>query len=341
MRQPFLLLPALAGLLLCPNVRAAIITQDFTTDPLLDGWALFGNTNLFHWNSANRNLEVTWDSSQPNSYFYHPLGTVLSRSDDFTLQFDLLLSDIVSGNEPGKTGPLEIGLGFFNLASATGTNFMRGVFGGAPGLVEFDYFPAGYYDSGGTIYDVVPTTTPTFISTNGSDFAPTVFAPYEFELPTNVVVHVSMTYAASNQTLVTLLTTNGAPFLQLPNVVLTDTNASAFTDTDDFRVDAFSISSYSSSGDDYDSVLGHGTVGNILLSFPAPIQELTGGFSNAVWQVHFVSRSNWLYTLERASALHSWTDVSSPVAGSAGALLLQDTNPPADLGFYRVRATRP
>src|SRR5215467_7447554 len=153
MRQSLLLLPVLAGLLLSPVAQAATITQDFATDPLQSGWAVFGNTNLFHWNSTNQNLEVKWDSSQPNSYFYHPLGTVLSRSDDFSIDFDLLLKDIASNTESNKTGPMEIALGFFNLATATSTNFMRGVFGGAPGVFELDYFPTGYYDFGG-IFDV-------------------------------------------------------------------------------------------------------------------------------------------------------------------------------------------
>ena len=340
MRQSLLLLPALAGLLLSPFAQAATITQDFSTDPLQSGWAVFGNTNLFNWNSTNHNLEVTWDSSQPNSYFYHRLGTLLSRSDDFSIDFDLLLKNIASNTESNKTGPFEIALGFFNLATATSTNFMRGVFGGAPGLFELDYFPTGYYDFGG-IFDVVPTITPTFISTNGSGFAPSTFSAYEFELPTNVVVHFSMNFAASNQTLMTFLTTNGSPWMQLTNVVLTDTNMSTFSDTDDFRVDTFSISSYSSAGDDYDSVLGVGTVDNISISFPLPIQGLTGGFSNTLWQVQFVSRSNWVYTLERAPDLHSWTDVSLTIAGNATTLFLQDTNPPPDAAFYRVRAMRP
>ena len=110
---------------------------------------MFGDTNLFDWNSTNQNLRVTWDSSQPNSYFYHPLGAQFTRYDDFSVEFDLRLNDIASGVEPGKTGPLEIGFGFLNFAGATSTNFMRGAWGGAPNVAEFDYYPSGYYDYGG------------------------------------------------------------------------------------------------------------------------------------------------------------------------------------------------
>jgi len=196
MRKSSRFAPVLAGLFIVSIANATTITQNFSADPQGAGWKIFGNTNQFHWNSTNQNLEVTWDSAQSNSYFYHALGTTLSRSDDFSIEFDLLLKDAASGTEPGKTGGMEFGIGFLNLGNATSTNFMRGVFGGAPSLAEFDYFPPGYYDFGGMIYDVAATTTPTLISTNSFDYAPTVFAPYEFELPTNLVVHVSMNYTA-------------------------------------------------------------------------------------------------------------------------------------------------
>jgi hypothetical protein len=105
---------------------------------------------------------------------------------------------------------------------------MRGSFGGAPGLVEFDYFPKGYFEFGGMTFEVAATTTPTFISTNSFDYAPTIFAPYIMELPTNIVVHIQMNFTSSNQTLVTLLTTNGSPFFHPPDVVITDTNVSVY-----------------------------------------------------------------------------------------------------------------
>src|SRR4051794_829864 len=181
-----------AGLLVAPVSFGKTVSENFSSNPLQNGWQEFGNTNLFHWNSINQNLEVTWDSRQSNSFFYFPLGTSLTRNDDFTIEFDLLINDIVSGIEPGKTGGLEIGFGFFNFATATNTSYMRGSFGGAPNLFEFDYFPKGSFDFGGQTFEIAATTTPTFISTNSFDYAPTIFAPYIMELPTNVVMHVQM-----------------------------------------------------------------------------------------------------------------------------------------------------
>ena len=66
---------ALAGLSVVSASRAVTVVEDFSTDPQAKGWQVFGDTNLFAWNSTNRNLEVTWDSTQPNSYFYYPLGS--------------------------------------------------------------------------------------------------------------------------------------------------------------------------------------------------------------------------------------------------------------------------
>ena len=320
---------------------AKAVSQNFATDPLQSGWQEFGNTNLFHWNSTNQNLEVTWDSRETNSFFYIPLGTSLNRNDDFSINFDLLINDIISGIEPGKTGGLEIGFGFFNFATATNTSFMRGSFGGAPNLFEFDYFPKGYFEFGGQTFEVAATTTPTFISTNSFDYAPTIFAPYIMELPTNIVVHVQMNFTAGNQTLVTSLTTNGGVLFQPPDIVLTDTNMSAFTASDDFRVDSFSITSYSSAGDDFDSVFGHGIVDNVVISFPLPIENITGSLNNGAWQATFSSRSNWVYTLERTTDFQSWTAVSPSATGNGAVLLLQDSSPLSKNAFYRVGAARP
>src|SRR5674476_1393784 len=73
---------------------AATITENFSTNPLQHGWQIFGDTNLFQWDSANQNLAVTWDSSQTNSYFYHPLGATFTKADSFCVLFDLNLTDV-------------------------------------------------------------------------------------------------------------------------------------------------------------------------------------------------------------------------------------------------------
>jgi hypothetical protein len=335
----FLLALASFAVMCSAQSSATTIAQDFSGDPLSDGWRMFGGTNLFHWDKTNQNLQVTWDSSRPNSYFYRPLGTILARDDDFSIGFDLFLNDILSGTEPGKTGALEIGIGLFNFTGATRTNFMRGAFGGAPNVVEFDYFPAGYYEGFG---DVAPTTTATFVSNSGFAYAPTMFTPYVLALPTNQTVHVSMNFTGGNQTLRLLVTTNSVSLATFPDIVLTDPKSAAFTGSDDFRLDAFSISSYSSAGDDYDSVFAHGTIGNIVVTTPPPaIQNLKGSLSSNVWQVQFNGRTNWQYALERSVDFQSWSTISAVTTGSVEITGLSETNSVTERAFYRVRATRP
>jgi hypothetical protein len=315
----------LSGLAAASICGAATFTEDFSANPRQNGWKIFGDTNLFRWDSTNQNLAVTWDSSQTNSYFYRPLGTILARSDDFGISFDLQLADIAIGVNPVKTNTFELAVGFINYISATSTNLQRGTgvsASGARNTFEFDYFP----DSGKGA-----TISPTIISSN-NQFA-TKFA-FPFTLDPGALFHMTMNYTASDKTLRTTMTRNGVAFAPVPNVVL----GSTFKD---FRLDRIAIINWSDAGAD-GSLLAHGMVDNFVVTVPAPpIQNLTGAFSNHVWQAQFISQSNWLYTLERSADFQSWSNLPTATPGNATNLFLPDTNPPPDKAYYRVRAERP
>ena len=320
--------------------HGATFTEDFSTNPLQRGWQVFGDTNLFGWNQTNQNLEVTWDSTHPNSYFYRPLNVTLTRYDDFTVEFDLRLSDIASGVEPDKTGPLQIGFGLLNLAGATSTNFMRGKFGAAPNVAEFDYYAYGYYEDSGVIYPSPASTVPSFIAgTVTNHYAPVFVSVFETQLPTDQTVHIRFAYSGGDQTAIVSTTTSGVPLSQLGPLVLTDSGNSQFAATDNFRVDTFSISSYSSAGDPFDSVLAHGTVDNLTVTAQLlPITRLTGSANaNGVWVAQFFAHSNWLYTLERTSDFKSWMPVSATLRGTEDIMTLQDTSALPAQAFYRIR----
>ncbi len=332
---------ALAGLCAVSASRAATLVEDFSTNPQAGSWQEFGDTNLFSWNSTNGTLEVTWDSTQPNSYFYHPLGLQLTRYDDFSVEFDLRLSDIASGVEPGKTGPLQISLGLLNLAEATSTNFMRGAFGAAPDVAEFDYYTDGFYNYGGVNYPSPASAVPSFIpGTDPTHYSPIFVSDYETELPTNQTVHIRLAYTGVDQTARLTATTNGVPLGQLPPLVLGDSSNSQVIPTDNFHVDTFSISSYSSAGDDFDSVLAHGTVDNLVVQASlVPVGRISGGLtSGGAWQAQFFTHTNWAYTLERTSDFKSWAPVSVTLRGTEDQMTLQDTNSLPAQAFYRVRA---
>ncbi len=311
--------------------QAAVLSEDFSTDPVARGWRSFGDTSLFHWDATNRNLAVTWDSSRTNSFFYQPLGTVLAKSDDFSFRFDVRLSDIRIGSTPGKSNEFEIALGLLNTRSATNANAFRGAGAsatyGVRNLIEFDYFPdAGFGDTFAT----------TVVSTNN------VFAfahNFPLTLSTGDTFRITLTYTASNQLLRTSALRNGAPFAPLADVSLAG--------KPDFRVDAFAVISYSdavqaSAPAFHGSVLAHGTVDNVQLTLPPPpLAQVAVRRTNSLWRAEFVGRTNWVYTLEGSTNLAAWQRIGVTVTGTGGALSLMDTNAPMPEKFYRVRAERP
>jgi|GEM_PF-425146 len=292
-------------------------TEDFSQNPLVNGWKIFGNTNLFHWNPTNQNIEVTWDSTNANSYLYRPLGTVLTRDDAFSVSFDLQLNDAVAFNFGS-----EVAVGLFHFSDATNAAFARGG-GNSPNLFEFDYFPdTGFGDSiDATLKDAQP------------GYAGFYFAYDNQTLQPGVTYQVILNHAAGATNITGQVLTNGVLFTALP--------FSFPSSITDFRVDTLSISSYQDDGFG-DSVLAHGTVDNFVLSLPPPpVQNITGSFTNSIWQAQFTSRSNWIYTLQRTADFQTWTDASAATPGNGTNLFLQDTNTPLDQGLYRVKADRP
>jgi hypothetical protein len=328
-RLIFLALVASTTLFALP-APATTLSESFSSDPLQQGWKIFGDTNLFRWDSTNQNLQVTWDSSRPNSYFYHPLGTILARADDFNVSFDLQLIDIGVGSDTNKASSFEIAISFLDLDLATQTNFLRGTGVNSPDLAELAYF----WDSGfgATVYPTLVDTNGTFNYISSSDYAIFALAPGDW-------YHIVMSYTASNQTVVTTLTnfeqTSGVRIHQSINT----------TNFADFRVGTFSISSYSDAGQEpmyAGSVLAHGLVDNLLISVPAPpVQTVLGSLSNGLWQARFAGLTNWWYTLERTTDFRSWTAVSPLVPGQPGLTSLSETNHTTPGAFYRIRASRP
>lgn len=314
---------------------AATFSEDFSADPLARGWRTFGDASLFHWNTSSRNLEVTWDSARTNSGFFIPLGTILSRSDDFSLSFDLRLRDIAFGTSPDKPYTFEIGLGFLQLSSAIATNFYRGAGTSSVGprnLVEFDYFP----DSGfGATFSLSIAMTNHVIGYSHN---------FPLVMTTNDLYQVTMTFAASNRVLHTRVLKNGLPYSSGTSNSLADLPLSGIQD---FRVDALAISSYSDAVQVgppafWGSVLAHGAVDNIVATVPdPPVRSLAMVRSNKAWRAQFLSRTNWQYTLERTTDLDSWAAITGTNNGTGSTITFQDTNSPSTQAFYRVRATKP
>ena len=332
---------ALAGLfaLFVTSAVAATIAENFTNNPSLDGWKTYGNTNLFQWDSTNHNLMVAWDSSQVNSYFYHPLGATLNRTNNFMLAFDFRLNDIATGTDPGYPSTFQVAIGLLNFAEATNAGFVIGTGYQAPDLLELDYFPA-FAD---THHHYSASVSTPIISSNNNFAAGGFTVP--LALSPGARYHAVMIYTADNQTLHTMLSSNGVPLGPMQDTMLYDGFG-------DFSVDTISISSYSDAGQDTSvhtnldgstviyagSVLAHGVVNRLCFADPLPVMKV---LAVAPGQVQYGGTTNWLYTLERTADFQTWTVVSPPTSGLAGAMTLSDTNAPTDKAFYRVHADQP
>lgn len=312
------------------TASAATVTETFSSDPAARGWRTFGEASLFRWNATNQNLEVTWDSSHTNSYFWLPLQTILTRSDTFSLGFDLTLHDIAYGTSSNKPYTFEIAVGLLNFAQAVGPDFNRGNVPSASAprnILEFDYFPDSGYGA---------TFAQTILTTNRQIYYGQMFP---LEMTAGDLFHVDLSFTASNRTLRGSVKKNGGPFATLPNVVLPSTT--------DFRCDTLAIMSYSDAvqyGNPlyWGSVLAHGVVDNLTVTVPDPaITNVVGTWSNGTWRTSFAARTNWIYSLERSTDLISWTNVTSMTNGSAPVVALVDTNSPGQRAFYRVAATKP
>jgi hypothetical protein len=310
--------------------RPGTFTEDFSTPPSANGWQTVGHASLFDWDSTNQILRVTWDSAQTNSYFHRPLGTILTSDDDFRLSFDLRLDDCAVGTTPGKSNSFEIAIGLLNLDEATRTNFFRGAgvnsSSGPNNLVEFNFFPAWN--------EYLPTIAQAIVSTNHQ----WLFNHENlFDLTPGETYHVTMHYLTATRTLTTGLSNNGVQV----GVTQTIPVPPGF----DFRLTSLAISSYQDGGQIpafAGSILAHGAVDNFVLTVPdPPVTDLQGAFADANWEVRFISRTNWFYTLERTTNFSAWTHVSAATPGTGGALTLLDVNWPAGSAAYRVKAQRP
>lgn len=310
--------------------RAAVISEDFATDPAGREWRQFGDASLFEWNATNQNLEVTWDSSRTNSLFYRSLQTVLTKADDFSFGFDLRLRDIAIGVNTNKPYTFEIAIGLCRFNSITNKNFFRGagtsIAYGPRNLVEFDYFP----DSG-----FGATVAPTVVSSNNairfSDNHP-------LELTPGDLFRIDLAYTASNQVLRTVMTRNGAAFGPVRDLSLGN--------FPDFRVDTLAVISYSDAMQAppqfAGSILAHGTIDNVRWNVPdPPLIAFTGGFRRNFFRAEFDARSNWLYRLEVTPNLTNWYLTTAEVAVTNGPMALEDSETSPTRAFYRVVADRP
>lgn len=298
-------------------IEGTVLAETFSNNPAADGWRVSGDGNLFAWDSAAQQLNVTWDSSQTNSYFYHSLGTILTTNDAFSLTFDLTLSDAAV---PAGLYQFEAALGFLNFAEATGPGFLRGTGDNATNLAEFDYYPADNLGS--------PASLDATIIDSAGDYT---FSYDDQPLQTATQYHVILRHAAGGALLTGEILTNGGVYSALPDFYSDGTNS--------FQLDTVAVENYDGA-DSYSGILAHGVVRNLFVTAPPPpVGELFGQATNGLWQASFWSRTNWIYTLQKTADFRSWSTAGPSVPGTGSQLQLTDPAPAGQEQFYRVSAT--
>jgi hypothetical protein len=318
----------LFALLAVSPARAVTLTENFTNDPSADGWQIFGDTNLFQWHSTNNVEDVTWDSTQTNSYFYHPLGTTLTLADSFTVSFDIQLNDLTCQPNPGLAN---LGIGLLNYDEATNSAFSRPD-GFTPNLFEFDYYP----DDGEEDPDEQPEVAGSLIDdvggiTNFPDFY-FIYDPVPMNYGTTY--QVTLTHVAGAASMSAIMTTNGQVYSTMPN---------AFPSSlDNFELDTVAIENYEQdSGYDAYDMLGHGTVGNFVVTLPPVVRNVSLTLSNGIPQVQCGTYNGYAYTLERSTDLVTWTRILPATIANGNIITLTDPTPPATNAFYQVLARIP
>lgn len=314
--------------------------ESFAKAPASRGWKTTGESSLFEWDEASQRLAARWDSSQPNSYFYRPLGLTLDAQQDFSISFDLELESIEIGTTPGKLFTFPIAIGLIDLSQATRADFFRGSgihpIYGHRGAVEWNYLP----DSG------FGATISTSLISQDNQWA--LQNTFPLALETQTLYRVRMEYDAANGKLETTMTADGEPFGSIQDALLSEISfnplVNGFTR---LNVDTISISSYSDAGQsppEYaGSIKAAGYVDDIVVEATAavpaiPIRQIQQ--TEDTIQIVFDGSAGRDYWLERAADFLRWITINHHRMEESGQAVFSISTREAPLGFFRIRASQ-
>ncbi|MGV3774279.1 MAG: hypothetical protein ACO1QB_15360 [Verrucomicrobiales bacterium] len=311
---------------------ATVIQWDFQTSP--NEWSSWGKSELFHWDSEEGNLQVTWDSSKTNSYYSVPLPRNLTIKDSFGCEFDLKLNEISSN--PEKPYTFQIAVGFFHFQSSARSEFFRGTgldaTHGPRNLLEFNYFPAaGLIES---------TVAPTLVSKDNHVY----FSDnHPLELYQGETYTFRMSYDAASRTLQSWIWQNGLPYGPAADGKLrTITLPARFTD---FSLDRFGVSSYSDAEQTppfAGSILAHGEIDNVKLTLPSvpqPRLEITS--EGSAISITLPTLPGYVYYLESSDNLTDWELVGELIEGDGSSHIYKTSSSGGPIKFYRARLAVP
>jgi hypothetical protein len=291
--------------------------ENFSVNPLDNGWAAHGDESLFEWDAEGGALTVTWDSEKPNSSFHRPLGLTLTEADTFVFAFDIEFDEVKAGHLDGQPYTFEVALGLINSKSAKADGLSRGTGSDSPNLVEWDYFPDTGF--GATISPAIASSKSQFAA--GFTFPAALNAGKQYS--------VRMEYDPDERALKTFMLENGKVWKGIKSMKLQD-------DFSGFAVDVFSISSYTAKGSK-SSLLAKGSVDNLAIAVARSQPRIVGArLVDGQWRARTFAFDAAGYLLERSTDLNDWHAVRDGVLVDGFYLQLTDEEPPDGDGFYRL-----
>ncbi len=304
-------------------VFATQFKEAFTTNPVDRDWRVEGESALFAWQESTQTLMTTWDSSQPNSFYYLPLPRALTEQEDFSFAFDLVLEQVNVGTSIGKPSTFEIAFGFFRQSHAFSAGYIRGTGRHTPNLVEWNYFPEA---------DPITPTVTVAITSPRQQFLTDGFVN-QLELVTGVTYHVDARFRAGTRTLTMEMTANGEPFGRIARVVLPEVFAG-------FTLDAFGITSYSDDGQFSSyagSIYARGQLDNLELNFEPTRPRLRASVdTQGLTQLKFFAEPGETYVIESSLDLEQWNEVTTLTTNRFQDLIWSPPFGSAPLRFYRL-----
>lgn len=320
---------AMAWTLVATSCPAATLIETFDSNPLDSHWSVHGDAAHFQWDAASSRLDVTWDSGRPNAFLFRPLGTTLSRADDFRFSFTLRLEEV----DPSGDGSFQLAIGLIRRADFEGPGYFRGSgvnpTYGVRNVVEFDYFPESP--------SIGATLSAVAVNTNNLRWAMVNLFPHALE--TGETYHIEVAHHAADRAL--------ALSAHLRGQVVASGSTRIGSSFGDFRVDAFSITSYS--GDHQPAGYGgglraRGSVDDVRLEFPDPPAEALRVVRDATGlEVTLAKAEGWEPRLQHTPALHAdpWMPLAVPPVDAGDHWRFPLAKPGDGPGFLRVIWEKP
>jgi len=84
---------------------AVVISNDFSSDPVLDGgWSYEGPSSLYSYNSTAQNVDFVWNANTNYGRFYKTLGSSFNENANYYVSMDFTIASMTGEGAPIRFG---------------------------------------------------------------------------------------------------------------------------------------------------------------------------------------------------------------------------------------------